>query len=327
SAAPEALRIPAHERKKPGRKALPSDLPRIEIVHDLPEAEKRCVEDGAALEVIGEERARQLDYVPAKLRVIRHLRLKYACPCCHQGVKVAPASAQLFPKSNATPSLLAHITTAKYVDGTPLHRQEAQFARLGVALPRATMARWMIQAGGEHVAPLINLLNEQMLASGLIHMDETTVQVLKSAKAPSADHWIWVRASGPPGERIVLFDYDASRSAQVPKRLLEGFGGVLLTDGYEAYDAAVAAQGLTHAGLLGACASQVRRSAQGAEPCRGSGAHRAGLHRSAVRDRAQRARAQGAAQPGSAPRVAPGAEHAGPRRVPCLVERYGRRGA
>jgi transposase len=255
SAAPEALRIPAHERKKPGRKALPSDLPRIEIVHDLPEAEKRCVEDGAALEVIGEERAEQLDYAPAKLRVIRHIRLKYACPCCHQGVKVAPAPAQLFPKSNATPSLLAHITTAKYVDGTPLHRQEAQFARLGVALPRATMARWMIQAGGEHVAPLINLLNEQMLASDLIHMDETTVQVLKSAKAPSADHWIWVRASGPPGERVVLFDYDASRSAQVPKRLLEGFGGVLLTDGYEAYGAAVAAQGLTHAG----CWAHARR--------------------------------------------------------------------
>jgi transposase len=256
SAAPEALRIPAHERKKPGRKALPSDLPRIEVVHDLPVAEKRCAEDGTALEVIGEEHAEQLDYVPAKLRVIRHIRLKYACPCCRQGVKLAPAPAQLFPKSNATPSLLAHITTAKYVDATPLHRQEAQFARLGVELPRATMARWMIQAGGEHVIPLVNLLNEQMLASELIHMDETTVQVLKSAnKAPSADHWIWVRASGPPGARIVLFDYDASRSAQVPKRLLEGFGGVLLTDGYEAYGAAVAAQGLTHAG----CWAHARR--------------------------------------------------------------------
>lgn len=261
SAAPESLRIPAHERKKPGRKALPSELPRVEIVHDLPEAEKRCTHDGATLEVIGEAHAEQLDYVPAKLRVIRHIRLKYACPCCRQGVKLAAAPVQLFPKSNATPSLLAHITTAKYVDGMPLHRQEAQFARLGVELPRATMARWMIQAGGEHVTPLINLLNERMLASALIHMDETTVQVLKGGKAPSADHWIWVRASGrpaargPPGERIVLFDYDASRSAQVPKRLLEGFGGVLLTDGYEAYGAAVAAHGLTHAG----CWAHARR--------------------------------------------------------------------
>jgi transposase len=254
-AAPESLTIPAHSRKKSGRKALPSDLPRIEVIHDLPEADKRCAQDGSVLEVIGNEHAEQLDYVPAKLRVIRHVRLKYGCPCCKQGVKLAPAPAQLFPKSNATPALLAQITTAKYVDGTPLHRQEAQFARIGVELPRATMARWMIQLGGEHVVPLINLMHEQMLTASLIHMDETAVQVLKSDKAPSADHWIWVRTSGPPGRRIVLYDYDPSRASSVPKRLLEGFSGVLLTDGYEAYGAAVAAHSLTHA----ACWAHVRR--------------------------------------------------------------------
>lgn len=253
--APEALRIPAHSRKKPGRKALPKDLPRIEVIHDLPEDDKRCAHDGSTLEVIGDEQAEQLDYVPAKLQVIRHKRLKYGCPCCQQGVKLAPAPVQLFPKSNATPALLAHITTAKYVDGTPLHRQEAQFSRIGVALPRATMARWLIQLGGEHVVPLINLMHEQMLADALIHMDETTVQVLKSNKTPSADHWMWVRASGPPGKRLVLYDYDASRGGHVPKRLLEGFNGVLLTDGYEAYGAAVAVHALTHAG----CWAHVRR--------------------------------------------------------------------
>jgi len=254
-AAPESLAIPAPTRKKSGRKALPSDLPRIEVIHDLPEVDKRCTHDGNVLEVIGEDYAEQLDYVPAKLRVIRHVRLKYGCPCCKQGVKLAPAPTQLFPKSNATPALLAHITTAKYVDGTPLHRQEAQFVRIGVELPRATMARWMIQLGGEHVVPLINLMHEQMLTASLIHMDETTLQVLKSDKAPSADHWMWVRASGPPGKRLVLYDYDASRSGQVPKRLLEGFSGVLLTDGYEAYNAAIAAHSLTHAG----CWAHVRR--------------------------------------------------------------------
>jgi transposase len=253
--APESLTIPAPTRRKSGRKALPSDLPRIEVIHDLPEADKRCTHDGSALEVIGNEQAEQLDYVPAKLQVMRHIRLKYGCPCCKLGVRLAPAPMQLFPKSNATPALLAHITTAKYVDGTPLHRQQAQFWRIGVELPRATMARWMIQLGGKHVVPLINLMNEQCLAQSLIHMDETTVQVLKSEKAPSADHWMWVRASGPPGKRLVLYDYDASRSGAIPKRLLEGFGGVLLTDGYEAYNAAVAAHSLTHAG----CWAHVRR--------------------------------------------------------------------
>ena len=255
SGAPEALRIAAHSRKKPGRKALPSDLPRIQVVHDLPEGEKRCSRDGTTLEVIGKEESEQLDYVPAKLQVLHHVRLKYGCPCCKEGVKLAAAPAQLFPKSNATPSLLAHIATAKYVDGTPLYRQEAQFSRLGVDLPRATMARWMIQLGGEHLVPLINLMHEQMLSCQVIHMDETTVQVLKSDKAPTADHWMWVRASGPPGRRVVLYDYDPSRGSGPIRRLLEEFKGILLSDGWEPYENYANSAALTHAG----CWAHVRR--------------------------------------------------------------------
>lgn len=255
STAPETVAIAQHERKKRGRKAISAELPRIEVIHDLPESEKRCSHDGTELERIGYETAEQLDYVPAKLRVIRHVRLKYACPCCRQGVKVAAAPAQLLPKSQASPGLLAHITTAKYIDGLPLYRQEQQFERLGIELPRATMARWMIELGQTHVVPLINLLNDQLLEAPVVHMDETTVQVLKSAKAPTSGHWMWVRATGPPSRRIVLFDHDPSRGGQVPKRLLAGYQGILLTDGYEPYEAVVAAQSLVHAG----CMAHVRR--------------------------------------------------------------------
>jgi transposase len=253
TAAPDSIVIPAHERKKAGRKKLAAELPRIEIVHDLPEAEKRCAQDGTALERIGEEIAEQLDFQPARLRVLRHIRPKYACPCCRAGVKIAPVPSQLLPKSLAAPSLLAHIVTAKYVDGLPLHRQEAQLARLGVTLGRATMAQWMIQLGGTHVVPLINLLGEQLLAAPLIHCDETRLQVLRSEKA--GDHWMWVRAAGPPGRRIVLFDYDPSRGGAVPLRLLAGYRGILMSDGYEAYNAVANANGLVHAG----CWAHVRR--------------------------------------------------------------------
>src|SRR5690606_2776685 len=124
--APVALSIPSHQRRKPGRKAIPADLPRIEVVHDLSDEEKICPHDGTVLERIGEETAEQLDYVPAKLRVIRHVRPKYACPCCRQGVKTAEAPMQVLPKSKATPGLLAHITTTKYVQGAPLTRQDRQ---------------------------------------------------------------------------------------------------------------------------------------------------------------------------------------------------------
>jgi transposase len=165
-------------------------------------------------------------------------------------VKIAPTPLALFPKSLATPALLAHIVTAKFVDGIPLYRQETQFARLGVTLGRATMAGWMIRLGGTHLVPLINLLNEQMLEQPLIHSDETRLQVLKSDKAPTAEHWMWVRAAGPPGRRIVLFDYDPSRGGSVPKRLLQGYEGILLSDGYEPYAIVAAELKLVHAGCM-----------------------------------------------------------------------------
>jgi transposase len=248
--APERILIPAHERKKRGRKPLSPDLPRVEVVHDLADHEKVCAKDGTALERIGEEISEQLDYKPAQVRVLRHIRPKYACPCCREGVKIAPVPLTLFPKSLATPALLAHIVTAKFVDGLPLYRQEAQFARLGVTLGRATMAGWMIRLGGTHLVPLINLLNEQMLEHPLIHCDETRLQVLHSDKAPTAEHWMWVRASGPPGRRIVLFDYDASRGGAVPKRLLQGYQGILLTDGWEPYATVAQELKLVHAGCM-----------------------------------------------------------------------------
>lgn len=252
--APQSITIPAHERGKRGRKKLDAALPRVEVVHDLPESEKLCAEHGVALVRFGEECSEQLDYQPAKVRVIRNIRPKYSCPCCAK-VAIAPVPVQLLPKSLATPSLLAHIVTAKFVDGIPLYRQESQFARLGVELGRATMAGWMIRLGGEYVVPLVNLMNEHMLEASIIHCDETRLQVLKSDKAPTADHWIWVRAAGPPGRRIVLFDYDPSRGGAVPKRLLEGYRGILLSDGYEPYANVAESLAVVHAG----CWAHVRR--------------------------------------------------------------------
>ncbi len=251
--APETITIPAYDRAKRGRKKLAADIPRVEVVHDLGEADKVCPIDGTALVRIGEESSEQLEYIPAQVRVLKHIRPKYACPCCHLGVKIAPLPVTLFPKSILTPSLAAHITTAKFVDGTPLYRQEPQFERLGIPLGRGTMALWMIRIGGTFIVPLINLLHELLLAESVIHCDETRLQVLKSDKAPTADHWMWVRAAGPPGRRIVLFDYDPSRGGTVPIRLFDGFRGVLVTDGYGAYDGAAELLGVTHAGCMAHC--------------------------------------------------------------------------
>jgi transposase len=172
SAAVEAPVEPATEPtapRKPGRKALPTELPRVEIIHDLPEDQRYCAE-GHALKVIGEEISEQLDIIPAKVQVLRHIRKKYACPCCQAHVKTAPLPPQPIPKSNASPGLLAYVATSKFVDALPLNRQSKQFARIGVELNRATLATWMIRGGGL-IQPLINLLEEHLLQYPVLQMD------------------------------------------------------------------------------------------------------------------------------------------------------------
>ena len=121
----------------------------------------------------------QLDIVPAKVRVLRHVRGKYRCPSCEGHLRTAPMPAQPLAKSFASPGLLAFIVTAKYVDGLPLYRQQQQFGRIGVELSRTTLAQGGWVGMGELVVPLMNLLHDELLERPYVLMDETTVQVLK----------------------------------------------------------------------------------------------------------------------------------------------------
>jgi transposase len=233
---------------KPGRKAIAAHLPRVPVVYEIPQSERQCA-CGSTLIEIGSEVSEQLDYVPAKIQVLQHVRKKYACPGCEQCLKTAPLSAQILPRTNAAPGLLAHLVTSKYVDALPLYRQEAIFERHGVKLPRATQAAW-IMALAERVQPLINLMDERLRGSGYIRIDETPVQVINSEKAASSEHWMWIRVAGPPRERIILFDYDASRSSEAAARLLDGAHGTIQSDGYAAYDQVAKQYGLVHCGCI-----------------------------------------------------------------------------
>jgi transposase len=135
----EQVCVSSHSRKKRGRKPLPEHLPRVDVIHDLAAAEKMCA-CGHQMSRIGQDECEKLDYIPAKIQVERHIRYKYACKHCEgvesdgPTVKIAPPPAQLIPKSNATPGLLAHIFTAKFADALPLYRQQKIFARLGLDL-------------------------------------------------------------------------------------------------------------------------------------------------------------------------------------------------
>ncbi|XKH59638.1 IS66 family transposase [Halomonas sediminis] len=256
---------PAKKRTRGGRVALPPELPRVKVVHELDEAERCCAEDGTELKVIGEDVSEELHVVPARVEVIRHVRHKYACPTCEETIQTAPAPAKLLPKSNASATLLAYVATAKYQDALPLYRQSQIFTRHGAHLPRNTLARWMVQAG-ERLSPVIETLRQHLLTAPLIHMDETTLQVnQEEERNASAKSYMWVQRGGPPGKQAVLFDYDPSRAGSVPVRLLSDYTGCLVTDGYEGYAEVVRRNGITHAG----CWAHARRKfieAQKAQP-------------------------------------------------------------
>ena len=270
----DEITIPAHSRKKGGRRKLPESLPRVEVVHELSAEELICPHDGATLTEIGAVTSEQLDIVPATIQVIRHTRKQYACDC-GQYIKTAALPRQPIPKSMASPGLLAHITVSKYQDALPLYRQETILRRIGVDIPRATLANWMIRSG-MLIQPLINLLRDRLLDYDIVQMDETPVQVLNEAgKRAQSKSYIWVQRGGPPDKPVVLYDYDPGRGAGVPKRLLEDFAGYLQTDGYDGYNAVVAANGLIHVG----CMAHARRRFSDAVKAQGRNRKRGKAHR------------------------------------------------
>jgi transposase len=272
----EAISVPAHTRKKSGRKPLPDTLPRVEVIHEIPEDQRHCPHDGQVLAEINQVVSEQLDIVPAIIRVIRHIRKQYACSC-GQCIQTAPLPGQPIPKSMASPGLLAHIAVSKYQDALPLYRQEKILQRIGVSIPRSTLANWMIRAG-QLIQPVINLLHDRLLEYDIVQMDETTVQVLKEpGKTAQSKSYLWLRRGGPPDAPVILFDYDPSRRQTVPKALLEGFAGYLQVDGYSGYNGVVADSGLVHLGCMAHARRKFSDAVKGQGKNKASGKAQQGL--------------------------------------------------
>lgn len=126
---------------------------------------------------------------------------------------------------------------AKYQDALPLYRQEKILQRIGVDIPRATLANWMTRLGAL-IQPLINLIQDKLLAYDILGMDETLLQVLKEpGRKATSNSYLWVQRGGPPDQTVVLFHYDPSRGQVVADELLSEYQGFIQTDGYEVYEA------------------------------------------------------------------------------------------
>lgn len=255
-------KVEAHERKRSpdsGRKAIPQHFPRIVIEHDLPADEKLCTKCAVPhpLTCIGGETRECYRFEPPKISVEQHIRLTYVCEERHEAPITAPAPPVILPKSMASASLLAHVIKSKFDLGLPLYRVSQDLTRYRMDVGPGTLGTWVNTIGGEKVVPLINLMHEALLAVAFIHIDETPLQVLRSDKAVGSDHYIVARAGGPPGRRIILYDYIASRTTAALKQLLVGpdgpYQGKFISDGLERYDEIAAQLKLLHFGCLTHC--------------------------------------------------------------------------
>ncbi len=233
-----------YERNRRGRPALSKDLPRERVDYDLSETEKAQFDE---LERIGAEVSETLEYTPAKLIVIEHVRAKYACRKDGEStVRTAFAQPSPLPKTNAGPGLLAQILVSTFVDHLPLHRQERIFNRHGVDLPRSTLCEWKL-GSGELLAVLLPPLIEHNLGAPRLHSDDTTMPLIEGGrgKTKTARMWGYLGVGArrndagqwvehPPS---VVFEFTESRESVHPIRFLKAYQGYLQADAYSGYDA------------------------------------------------------------------------------------------
>jgi transposase len=230
----DAVVVKEHRRRGGGRNKLPAHLPRETIEHDLPEAQKCCPECGAQRQRIGCETSEQLEFVPAVLKVIEHVRWKYACRTCQEHVAVAPPADKPLEKGLPGPGLLSAIVVGKYADHLPLYRLEDVFARAGVELSRSTLCRWALQTA-ELLEPLYRLLIERVRSSAVIHTDDTPVPVLDPALPKTRTARLWVYC-GDWRNPYTVYDYTISRRRDGPAEFLKEFRGQLQADAFAGYD-------------------------------------------------------------------------------------------
>jgi transposase len=245
----------AIESKKPARRPLPEHLPREDVIHAAPCA---CPSCGGALRRIGEDVTETLDYIPGRFKVIRHVREKLSCRACDT-VVAAAAPDHAIARGRAGAGLLAHIVVSKYDDHLPLYRQAEIFTREGVELETSTLSGW-VGATSAALAPLIDTLAAEVMASDTLHVDDTPVPVLApgAGKTKTGRLWTYVRDERPfAGDRppAALFFYSPDRKGAHPRAHLKTFRGVIHADGYAGFNELFAAGHITESG----CWAHVRR--------------------------------------------------------------------
>ncbi len=234
-----------------GRRPLPAELPRERIEHHPPKEQLVCSGCGHPKQIIGQEITEQLDYVPASFVVRQHVRYKYACKRCQEGVCMAELPAFPIDKGRPGSGLLAHVLTSKYADHLPLHRLEGIFARHGIDLQRSTLCDW-VGASAALLEPIVAEIHRQILSSAKIHTDDTPVPVQIRGCKKTRKGYLWAYIGQ---DHNVVFDYTPTRCREGPIAFLGDYAGFVQADAYQGYDKLFAKRTCTEVG----CWAHARR--------------------------------------------------------------------
>ena len=224
-----------------GKKDNLAGLERVIIEHKLDNSEMECKKCGHTLTVIGKKSKETLKYKPAELYIEEHVTYTYACKNCEAETDKANIISAKSPvtflyKSMASNELLAHVISMKYQYSMPLYRMESYFKMMNVSLSRQTLSNWIIGCAAR-LEPVFDYMREELLKRNYIHADETYVKVIEeNGKDSKSKRFMWLYCSGEIDKRIILYDYQNTRSGSCAEKFLQGFSGYLQTDGYDGYN-------------------------------------------------------------------------------------------
>lgn len=189
--------------------------------------------------LLPDEVFKTLEHIPEQF--IAH-EYHYAVYASKDDTKIVRTSAtrkpeRLLQNSLLTPSLMASILTAKYINHMPLNRISTDYKCKNINISRQVMANWCIKIPDRYFRDLYAAMKAQLKGSNLVHCDETPFTVVDNGRGSGTKDYMWVYHTseqyGSPD--IYIYDYQPTRKTEAPERFLEGYQGVLLTDGYEVY--------------------------------------------------------------------------------------------
>ncbi len=219
--------------------------------------------------------------VPARFKVIRHVRPKFSCRSC-ETITQAPMPSRPIERGRPGPGLLAHVLVGKYADHLPLYRQAEIYARDGVELDRSTLADWVGKSAAL-LRPLVEALGREVMGGERLFADDTPVPVLApgTGKTRTGRLWVYVRddrchgAKTPP---VALYRYTPDRKGERPRAHLKDFSGFLQADGYAGFEGLYQGGAITEV----ACWAHVRRKFFDVHQANGSTIAREALERIAA---------------------------------------------